>query len=99
MEICSLCEVDDPSLKTKPYTERFMLLGYFEEIAISMDSKLIKKEVVHYMFGYYVIRCWESDNFWYGIDRDSFYWALFSRFAKEMKEIENNKYKFNKLKL
>ena len=99
MEICSLCEVDDPALKIKPYNKRASLLSFFEEIAISMDSKLIKKEVVHYMFGYYIIKCWESENFWFDLDRDGFYWTLFSRFAKEMKENETKKNKYTKLRL
>ena len=54
-----------------------------------MNSGLIKKEVVHYMFGYYVTCCWKSDNFWCeSVSRDSAYWCLFRRFAEQMNEIE-----------
>src|SRR2546423_15449630 len=34
-------------------------LGLVEEVALVVNSGLIKLEVAHYMFGYYAIRCWK----------------------------------------
>jgi len=48
---------------------------------------------VHYMFGYYAIRCWESKNFWIDVNKNSIYWSLFIEFTITMKKVEK-KYKF-----
>lgn len=53
-----------------------------------MNSGLVRKDVAHYMFGYYAIRCWESEHFWSEVNRKSIYWALFRDFVEKMKAIE-----------
>lgn len=50
----------------------------------------MKKHVAHYMFSYYAIRCWESENFWQDLNRESYYWALFRDFVFEMKKLEES---------
>lgn len=87
-EICALIEIDDEGLRGTPFKDKRTFLGLFEEVAIMMNSGLIRKQVAHYMFGYYAIRCWESANFWHGVNRDSFYWSVFRDFAAQMKELE-----------
>ena len=77
-----------------PFNEKLDLLGFYEDLALMYKSGLIKKNVVHYMFGYYAIRCWESDNFWASVNRESKYWALFKWFALEMKALEGS-FSFN----
>jgi hypothetical protein len=72
--ICDLIETNDPKLQNIPFKEKRDFLGFFEEIALMMNSGLIQKEVAHYMFGYYAIRCWENENFWVEVERDSMYW-------------------------
>jgi hypothetical protein len=61
--ICDLIEEDAPDLATLSFQEKRDFLGFFEEVALMMNSRLIRKEVVHYMFGYYAIHCWDSKNF------------------------------------
>jgi hypothetical protein len=84
--------LDDPSaaeeLAHVPFVEKRDYLGLFEEVALVVNSGLIKPEVAHYMFGYYAIRCWESEPFWAGVNRDSPYWSLFAYFAQQMARIE-----------
>lgn len=46
--------------------------------------------VSHYMFGYYALRCWESQHFWADVNRDSSYWALFRDFVEQMKQAEDS---------
>jgi hypothetical protein len=53
-----------------------------------MNSGLIRKSVAHYMFGYYALRCWESEYFWLDVNRNSPYWAAFRTFVEQMKRIE-----------
>lgn len=86
--ICVLLETDDPELINVPFKDKRDFLGLFEEVAIGMNSGLIKLSVAHYMFGYYAIRCWESQYFWKDVNRDSIYWIVFKDFVKQMKEIE-----------
>ena len=89
-EICNLLEIDDQGLREIPFKEKRDFLGLFEEVAIGLNSRLIKLPVAHYMFGYYAVRCWESKHFWSGVNRSSHYWVLFSDFAQRMKRIEES---------
>ena len=91
--ICTLLDTNDKELISIKYAYKRDFLGFFEEVALMMNSKIIKKDVVHYMFGYYAIRCWKSDSFWKGINRESIYWNLFKEFAITMSKVEV-KYKF-----
>jgi len=98
--IAELIEEDDETLRKIPYGDKRDFLGFFEEIALSLNSGLIHKQVVHYMFGYYAIRCWESSNFWCDLNRNSNYWQLFRDFVDQMKEVELNfKFKRKNFKL
>lgn len=74
-----------------PRIDRYMFLGFYEDIALLMNTKLIKPEIAHYMFGYYAMRCWESDLFWEDINRESHYWRIFKEFVEKMKDLENRK--------
>lgn len=94
-ELCDLIELNDPKLVTIPLKDKLHLTGFFEEIALMMNSGLIRKNVAHYMFGYYALRCWESTHFWQGLNRETMYWSLLRNFVEEMKEIERN-FKFSK---
>lgn len=96
-EIADLLEIDDPKLLNIPFKDKRDYLGFFEEIAISMNSGLIRKEVAHYMFGYYSILCWRSSNFWSNVNRDSIYWVVFRDFVEQMEQVEQ-RFKFERKK-
>lgn len=89
-KICDLLESDSPELRKVPFKEKRDFIGFFEEIALIVNTGLMKKAVAHYMFGYYALRCWDSQNFWSDVNRDSPYWALFEHFTRQMQEIERN---------
>jgi hypothetical protein len=91
--ICDLLEHDDPKLEAIAFKEKRDFLGFFEEVALMVNSGLMKPSVAHYMFGYYAIKCWQSDNFWNGVNRNSPYWWLFRDFAQRMSETEK-KFRF-----
>lgn len=89
-------------------SDKRSFLGYFEEIALLMNSNIIKKEIVHYSFGAYIIRCCKSKYFWIiadkdnktepkKIDKNNIHWSLFLDFAKTMEQMEEE-FKFNKEK-
>jgi hypothetical protein len=89
-EICDLLDSDDSKLREIASKDKRDFLGFFEEIALMVNTGLMKKSVAHYMFGFYAVRCWESENFWSDVNRQSPYWALFGHFAKQMQKIETN---------
>jgi len=87
--ICALIEIDDPPLATVPFREKRDFLGFFEEVALFTNSGLLPQAVAHYMFGYYAIRCWDSQYFWTDVNRDGIYWSLFRDFVERMKRVES----------
>lgn len=89
-DICDLLIVDDPRLRTIPVQDKRNFGGFLEEIALMVNSGLISLETAHYMFSYYILSCWRSDNFWANIDREEIYWSLFRDFAAEMQRLEES---------
>ena len=79
-------------------------MAFYEEIAISVNSKVMSDEVAHYIFGLYAIKCSDSLHFWEGVRicKDSPYWSLFREFVEKMRlmqrELECGKTKLDKLK-
>jgi hypothetical protein len=89
-EIFELLERDDPKLAILPFRDKLHYLGYYEHIALMLNSDLLNPVVAHYMYGYYALRCADSKNFWAGVERDSPYWSLFMDFAGQMRALENS---------
>jgi hypothetical protein len=90
-ELSSLIETDAIALQTVAFKDKRDFLAFFEEIALMMNTGIIRESVAHYMFGYYAIRCWESGHFWEGVpNKDSPYWSLFRDFVERMKQRERD---------
>jgi len=83
--ILNMLATDDEGLQTLPIQERRNFVGFFEEVALMVDSKLIRLEVAHYMYGYYVLLVADSKNFWAGLDPESEYWSVFRGFAGRLR--------------
>ena len=83
---------EDPKgeLSNLSAAEKEEYVAVFDEIALMVESRIVRKEIAFYMFGYYVIHCCDNEEFWTGMDKDSHYWSLFFRFAKEMKRIDSD---------
>ena len=64
------------------------------------NSRLIKNEVAYYMFGYWVIRCWENITLWNtpGLNKESEGWGLLKDFSLEMKAIDQG-FVYNKRRM
>ena len=86
--IIGLLEQESADIRTVQRTDRYFYLGYFEEIALLVNSRVLKPEIAHYMFAYYAKLCWANDNFWHDINRDSIYWRVFREFVEQMIELE-----------
>jgi hypothetical protein len=58
-----------------------------EEVALMVNSRIIRKEIAHYMFGYYVLLADDSKHIWNDLDQESVYWTVFRNFAKLMRKM------------
>lgn len=83
-DLRTLLESDSEELRTRPFEQKRAYLTFFEEIAILKNSGLVNPDLAYYMFGYYAVRCLESQNFWYDINKADAFWNVFNRFAGEM---------------
>ena len=95
--ICQLLESDDAKLRDIPLIQKDRFTGFFEELAIMRNSGLMNDDVTLYMFGYFAIRCNQSKNFWYGLNRNQPLWSLFFSFAEDM-ETAQSQFRFDKKK-
>jgi len=94
--IIALLEVNSEELINISQIDKYYFLGFLEQVAIAVNSGLIKQNVAHYFFGYFALHCWESTNFWYldeqsVIDKDAYYWTTFKKFVNEMNKIEKRR--------
>lgn len=104
-EIIHLLESDSSALTAIPVRSKISFVGFFEEVALLVNSRVIRDEIAHYMFGYYALKCWESKNFWILDDRperpldkeNEPYWTVFRAFIKRMEpireQLEDNHYR------
>jgi hypothetical protein len=78
-------ENDSKKLATIGFEEKRAYLTFFEELALLHNSGLIRADVIYYMFGYYAVKCLDSENFWSDIKKSELYWGIFLCFARQMK--------------
>jgi hypothetical protein len=72
-------------LQSLPFEKKLDFLGFYDELAMMVESGLIRRTVAHYMYGYYAIACLDSDSFWNEEARNDVYWCLFKNFAEQSK--------------
>ena len=87
-EILDMLQSCDAAIAHSSIQERRNFVGFLEEIALMVNSRLISPAVAQYMFGYYVLLVSRSEPFWEGLERGDVYWKLFNQFAKDMAEME-----------
>lgn len=84
-QICQMLETDNEMLREISLIEKDRFLGFFEELALIKKSGFINDDVSLYMFGYFAIKCLDSENFWEGLNKSHNLWGLFMDFAAQMK--------------
>lgn len=87
-EILNLLDQDDPRLAELPVQDRRNFVGFLEEVAILCESRMIRREIAHYMFGRYVSLADASENLWRGLHKEDRYWTLFRRYARDNRAME-----------
>lgn len=88
--ILSLVWEGSPAVAAEPVLERRNLAGFFEELALMMNSGVLKPEVIYYMYGNSALKLDECKGFWHGLDRDSPYWKVFHEFIADLRRYEKN---------
>lgn len=70
--------------------EKLEFMGFFEEIALMVNTGLMDKKVAFYMFGTVAVSAYDSDLFWEGIEnaKDERLWSLFKYFCLEMRKLD-----------
>jgi hypothetical protein len=87
--IATLLQAEDPAIRDVSISDKTEFIGIYEMLALSLESKLITEEIAFYMFGYYAIQCWKSEEFWVqDLEKDSAYWFLFRNFVERMEKVE-----------
>ncbi len=89
-QLLNLLPTDDIRLKEVSIQDRRNFIGFLEEVALMVNSKIIRREVAHYMFGYYVGLAAKSENLWEGLDKESVYWTVFRQFASSLTEVKQS---------
>jgi hypothetical protein len=89
VHICQLLETDAEELRLVPLLDKDNFIGFFEELTLLWNSRVLSDEIVYYMFGYFAIRCWDSTNFWCGLNRNSLEWSHFRDMNERLKVIRS----------
>lgn len=98
-KICNLLESDNFELSNISYEDKVSFLGFLEQIALLVNSKLLSIEIASYVYGYYAEKCANSKNFWNDeLDKNSQYWKLFFSFVEKLRYIDQKKINLRKLK-
>lgn len=87
-DILNLLATDDPRLAAVPIQDRRNFIGFLEEVALMVNSRIIGRNVAHYMFGYYVLLADRCSYLWEDLDKTSVYWTVFRNFARLMEKME-----------
>ena len=93
--LCDLLADNSTKIRDVPFDDRRYYLALLEEVALIMNSHLIRPEVAHYFFGAFAISCWNSRTFWCDMNREDPYWALFRDFVAQMEKLRET-YEYNR---
>lgn len=77
----------DPSISAEPIQDRRNFIAFFEEVALLVNSGLMKPRVAHYMFGFYAFQIDDNGPIWEGLDKNGEFWRVFRDFVAEMRAI------------
>lgn len=88
-----LLKPEDSRLGEIESRDKWRYLSFFEEVALLLRARLIRKELACYMFGYYALLCDRSHSFWCdSFPKNEAYWSLFFDFVAQMRPVERSKH-------
>jgi len=65
-------------------------LAFYEDLALMVDTRMMRFDIAQYWFSFYVIMANDEDAFWVGLDPNLPYWKVVRQFAAKMKLAEAN---------
>lgn len=80
------------SLSSHQIIDIYDIAGFYEELQIAINSNLISKEMVYYLFGYYIIQFYEADH---GLNLDADLWKGLKEIYHTMKQVEETGFQFS----
>lgn len=90
-DLLDLLRSDSPRLKKLKPWQRERFLGFYEDLALLINSGLIQEHLAFYTFGYWLDRVWKSQNFWQDPkNREDGYWFLLRQLHFRMKTREGS---------
>jgi hypothetical protein len=88
-EILDLLRTDSPKLKKLKPFQRERFLGFYEDLALLINSGLIQEHLAFYTFGYWLEKAWNSTNFWQDPkNKEDSYWFLLRQLHFRMRAKE-----------
>ncbi len=88
-----------PGIAGESVQDRRNLVGFLEEVALLVNSRLLAPDVARYMYGHYFGLIEGSAAFWEGLDRASPHWAVFREFAARLAEGDRRGLPVHRLRL
>lgn len=83
-EILNYLATDDERLCQVSIQDRRNFIGFLEEVALMVNSRMIRPQIARYMFGYYVSLADQSRHIWHNLDKESEYWTVFRDYARQL---------------
>jgi hypothetical protein len=75
--ILDLLRKDSPALKRLKPIQKERFLGFYEDLALLINSGLIQEHLAFYTFGYWLDQAWNSKHFWDDPkNKEDGYWFL-----------------------
>jgi hypothetical protein len=76
-DVIDLLRDDSPKLRKLKPSRRESFLGFYEDLALLLNSGLIQEHLAVYAFGYWLEKAWNSKYFWDDPkNRENGYWFL-----------------------
>ena len=69
-------------------SDKYFFIGFYEEVALMVNSKIMRPEIAHYMFAHYAKMCLKNEEFWLDINKEGAHWRVFHEFVEQMVELE-----------
>jgi hypothetical protein len=63
-------------------------LAFYEDLALMVDSRMMRPEIAQYWFGFYVVLANEKQAFWADLNPNLPYWRVVRQFAQKMQSAE-----------
>ena len=88
-EIISYLDSNDDKLSKISISDKLKFLGFFDDIAIMVNSGLLNKYIATQAFGFYIQKTWNNKHMWWETNkRDSEYRILLRNLNNMCKEVE-----------